>query len=155
MLQEQFKAVGTELVINNVPAATLFGNWAEDGKLKRGNFDIVMDTWGAELDPDSFLSTLFRSDQIPNEANQGEGWNFFRLQDDTLDAAIDAGRATLDLDARKASYRTVVEQILAAGVYIPLYKRSMLDAFSDRVSGQLPNPWSNFTWNAADWAIDN
>jgi len=155
VLQEQFKAVGIELVINNVPAATLFGNWAEDGKLKRGNFDIVMDTWGAELDPDSFLSTLFRSDQIPNEANQGEGWNFFRLEDPTLDAAIDAGRATLDLDARKASYRTVVEQILSAGVYIPLYKRSMLDAFSDNVSGQLPNPWSNFTWNVADWTINN
>jgi len=155
VLQEQFKAVGIELVINNVPAATLFGNWAEDGKLKRGNFDIVMDTWGAELDPDSFLSTLFRSNQIPNEANEGEGWNFFRLENETLDAAIDAGRSTLDIDARKAAYRTVVEEILAAGVYIPLYKRSMLDAFSDSVSGQSPNPWSNFTWNAETWVLAN
>jgi len=155
VLQEQFLAVGIELVINNVPAATLFGNWQENGKLKRGDFDIVMDTWGADLDPDAFLSTLFRSDQIPQEANTGEGWNFFRLENPTLDAAIDAGRATLDIDARKAAYRTVVEEVLAAGVYIPLYKRSNLDAFSDNVTGQLPNPWRNFTWNLQDWAINN
>ncbi len=154
VLQEQFKAVGIELVINNVPAATLFGSWEENGKLKRGDFDIAMDTWGADLDPDAFLSTLFRSDQIPQESNAGEGWNFFRLQNDTLDAAIDAGRSTLDINARKDAYRTVVEEVLAAGVYIPLYKRSKLDAFSTAVSGYAPNPWQEFTWNAEDWTVD-
>ncbi len=153
VLQEQFKAVGIELVINNVPAATLFGNWAENGKLKRGDFDIVMDTWGADLDPDAFLSTLFRSDQIPNEANDGAGWNFFRLIDPTLDAAIDTGRSTLDIPTRKAAYRTVVERVLDAGVYLPLYKRSELDAFSLGVTGQLPNPWDDFTWNIEDWVL--
>lgn len=153
VLQEQFAAVGIELVINNVPAATLFGNWQENGKLKRGDFDIVMDTWGADLDPDAFLSTLFRSDQIPQESNSGEGWNFFRLENPTLDAAIDAGRSTLDLNARADSYRIVVEEVLDAGVYIPLYKRSKLDAFNDLVSGLAPNPWKNFTWNLADWTI--
>jgi len=155
VLQEQFKAVGIELVVNNVPAATLFGNWQENGKLKRGDFDIVMDTWGADLDPDAFLSTLFRSDQIPQESNTGEGWNFFRLEDPTLDAAIDAGRATLDISARKDAYRTVVEQVLDAGVYIPLYKRSKLDAYRNNVSGVLPNPWFQFTWNVEDWSISN
>ncbi len=154
VLQEQFKAVGIELVINNVPAATLFGNWAENGKLKRGDFDIAMDTWGADLDPDNFLSTLFRSDQIPQESNDGEGWNFFRLQSDRLDQAINDGRATLDISARKDAYRIVVEEVLNAGVYIPLYKRSKLDAFSDRVAGQATNPWAEFTWNAEDWTVN-
>jgi peptide/nickel transport system substrate-binding protein len=154
ILQAQFAAVGIELVINNVPAATLFGNWQENGKLKRGDFDIVMDTWGPDLDPDAFLSTLFSSDQIPMESNDGEGWNFVRLVDPELDAAIVAGRSTLDLDARKASYRTVVERILAAGVYIPLYNRSRINAFSSVVAGELPNSWDNFTWNIADWSLD-
>ncbi len=154
VLQEQFKAVGIELVINNVPAATLFGNWEENGKLKRGDFDIAMDTWGADLDPDAFLSTLFRSDQIPQESNNGEGWNFFRLQSERLDAAIDAGRSTLDIEKRKEAYRIVVEEVLDAGVYIPLYKRSKLDAFSDMVAGYAPNPWAEFTWNAEDWTVE-
>ncbi len=154
VLQEQFKAVGIELTINNVPAATLFGNWAENGKLQRGDFDIAMDTWGPDLDPAGFLGILFNSESIPQDPG-GQGWNFFRLQSDRLDAAIEEGASTLDIEARKAAYRTAVEEILDAGVYIPLYKRSKLDAFSDSVSGQAPNPWGELTWNAKDWTIDN
>lgn len=152
LLQEQFKAVGIDLVINNVPAATLFGNWAENGKLKRGDFDIAMDTWGADLDPDDFLSTLFTSDQIPTAANDGAGWNFFRVQDPALDKAIADGRASLDQNVRKAAYKTAAERIAANIIYIPLYKRSVIDAFRSTVSGQAPNPWSEFTWNAQDWS---
>lgn len=151
LLQEQFKAVGADLVINNVPAATLFGKWSENGKLKRGDFDIVMDTWGADLDPDDFLSTLFTSDQIPTEANGGEGWNFFRLIDPALDKAIADGRASLDQNARKAAYKTAAERIADNIIYIPLYKRSVIDAFRSTVTGQQPNPWAEFTWNAQDW----
>ncbi len=154
VLQEQFKAVGIELVINNVPAATLFGNWAENGKLQRGDFDITMDTWGPDLDPAGFLGILFDSKSIPQDPG-GQGWNFFRLQSDRLDAAIEEGASTLDIEARRAAYRTAVEEILAAGVYIPLYKRSKLDAFSQKVSGQSPNPWGELTWNAEDWTISN
>ncbi|MES2210602.1 MAG: peptide ABC transporter substrate-binding protein [Chloroflexota bacterium] len=152
LLLQQFKAVGIDLVINNVPAATLFGNWAENGKLKRGDFDIVMDTWGADLDPDDFLSTLFTSDQIPTAANDGAGWNFFRLQDPALDKAIADGRASLDQNVRKAAYKTAAERIAENIIYIPLYKRSTIDAFRSTVSGQAPNPWSEFTWNAQDWS---
>jgi peptide/nickel transport system substrate-binding protein len=155
ILQQQFAAIGVELVINNVPAATLFGNWQENGKLKRGDFDIVMDTWGADLDPDAFLSTLFTSDQIPTEANGGEGWNFFRLQDPELDAAIAEGRSTLDQEERKAAYRTVVERILDDLVYIPLYKRAVINAFQARVEGEVGNPWAEFTWNAEEWSVSD
>lgn len=153
ILQEQFAAVGVELVINNVPAATLFGSWDENGKLKRGDFDIVMDTWGADLDPDAFLTILFTSPMIPTEANSGDGWNFFGLNDPELDAAVAEGGSTLDQEARKAAYRVAVERILDAGVYIPLYKRSLIDAFSSRVDGEQSNPWAQFTWNAADWSL--
>ncbi len=154
VLQEQFKAVGIELVINNVPAATLFGNWAENGKLQRGDFDIAMDTWGPDLDPAGFLSILFDSASIPQDPG-GQGWNFFRLQSDRLDKAIADGASTLDLEARKAAYRIAVEEILDAGVYIPLYKRSKLDAFNNRVVGYSPNPWGEVTWNAEEWTINN
>ena len=153
ILQEQFAAIGVELTINNVPAATLFGSWDENGMLKRGDFDIVMDTWGADLDPAAFLSTLFKSDQIPSEENAGEGWNFFRLQDPELDAAIDAGSATLDQQARKDAYRDAAERIIDDLVYIPLYKRALINGFSSRVEGEEGNPWDEFTWNAEEWSL--
>lgn len=151
ILQQQLKAVGIELNIRNVPAATLFGNWQENGKLKKGDFDIVMDTWGADFDPDAFLSTLFSSDQIPTAANNGEGWNFFRLRDARLDRAIVNARSTLNQDLRKGYYRVAVQRILAGLVYIPLYNRAELNAFRSRVNGESPNSWDEFTWNAKDW----
>jgi len=151
ILQEQLKAVGIELNIRNVPAATLFGNWQENGKLKRGDFDIVMDTWGADFDPDAFLSTLFSSDQIPTAANSGEGWNFFRLRDTRLDRAIVSARSTLNQDVRKGFYRVAVQRILSDLIYIPLYNRAELNAFRSRVNGEAPNSWDEFTWNAKDW----
>ena len=151
IVQSQLRAVGIDLVINNLPSATLFGNWQENGTIKRGNFDILEDTWGADLDPDAFLSALFASDQIPTEANGGEGWNFFRLQDPALDLAIAEGRSTLDQATRKEAYRRAVQRILDALVYIPLFKRATVDAYRTTVAGQVPNPWDELTWNAADW----
>lgn len=153
VLQQQLKAVGIELNIRNVPAATLFGNWQENGKLKRGDYDIVMDTWGPDFDPGVWLATLFSSDQIPTAANNGEGWNFFRLRDTRLDRAIAAGSATLDIEARKRYYRQAVQRILGDLVYIPLYNRAKLDAFRSRVVGNKVNSWEEFTWNAKDWSV--
>ena len=153
ILQQQFAAIGVELVINNREAATIFGNWDENGTLKRGDFDIVMDTWGADLDPAAWLATLFTSDQIPTEENAGEGWNFFRLQDPELDALVLEGASTLDQEERKEIYRQVVERILDATVYIPLYKRAVINAYVTRVEGEAGNPWDEFTWNIEEWSL--
>jgi len=154
LLQEQLGAVGIRLTIENAPAASIFGNWEENGLLKRGEFDIVEDTWGADFDPADFLATLFTSDQIPTAANGGEGWNFFRLDDPQLDAAIAAGSATLNQEERAAAYRTAVERIAESSVYIPLYRRAELDAFSAAVQGYEINSWDEFTWNAKDWWLN-
>ena len=154
LLQEQLGEVGIRLTIENAPAASIFGNWEENGLLKRGDFDIVEDTWGADFDPADFLATLFTSDQIPTAENGGEGWNFFRLADPELDAAIAEGSSTLNQEERAAAYRTAVERIAESSVYIPLYRRSELDAFSAAVQGYEVNSWDEFTWNAKDWWLN-
>lgn len=154
LLQQQLAEVGIELTIANAPAANIFGNWAENGLLKRGDFDIVEDTWGADFDPADFLATLFTSDQIPTEDNGGEGWNFFRLSDPELDRAIAAGSSTIDQEERAAAYRVAVERIAESAVYIPLYRRAELNAFSSAVQGYEVNSWDEFTWNAKDWWLN-
>ncbi|MBI2758471.1 MAG: peptide ABC transporter substrate-binding protein [Chloroflexi bacterium] len=150
VIQEQLKAVGIELKINNVPSSTLFGNWASSGPLQRGNFDISMDTWGPDIDPNDFVSILFESASIPTEA--GGGWNYFRINDPKIDAAIKAGRSTLDIAARKQAYSEVARLVNDTYAYIPLYNRLIINAFTNDVSGWTPNPWRDFTWDAAKWA---
>lgn len=149
VIQEQLAGIGIELKINNVPSSTLFGNWASGGPLQRGNFDIGMDTWGPEIDPDGFVSILFDSSAIPTES--GGGWNYFRINNPDIDAAIAAGRSTLDLDARKQAYADVARLVNDTYAYIPLYNRLLINAFSNDVTGWTPNPWEEFTWDAAMW----
>lgn len=149
VIQEQLAAVGVELKINNVPSSTLFGNWASGGPLQRGNFDIGMDTWGPDIDPNDFVSILFESSAIPTEA--GGGWNYFRINDPNIDAAIQAGRSTLDIAARKEAYSEVARLVNDTYAYIPLYNRLIINAFANDTTGWTPNPWRDFTWDAAAW----
>jgi len=149
VIQSQLGDIGIELVINNVPGSTLFGNWASGGTLQRGNYDIAMDTWGADIDPSGFVSILFESSSIPTE--EGGGWNFFRIDNAELDAAIEAGRSTLDLDARKQAYSDVARLLNETYAYVPLYNRLLINAFSTDVNGWEPNPWEEVTWDAVNW----
>ena len=149
VIQAQLLEVGIELVINNVPSSTLFGNWASGGPLQRGNFDIAMDTWGPDIDPDGFVSILFHSSAVPSEA--GGGWNFFRIQDPAIDAAIEAGRSTVDIQARKQAYSEVARLVNETYAYIPLYNRLIIQAFDSDITGWTPNPWEQFTWDIANW----
>ena len=150
VIQEQLKEVGIELVINNVPSATLFGGWDAGGPLKRGNFDIAMDTWGPGIDPDAFLTILFHSSSIPTEENGGQGWNFFRLKNPDLDRAIEEGRSTLDIEQRKVAYAKAARLINDTYAYIPLYNRLEINAFRNNVTNWTPNPWEDFTWDAEE-----
>lgn len=149
VIQQQLATIGIELKINNVPSSTLFGNWASGGPLQRGNFDIAMDTWGPDIDPDAFVSILFQSSSIPTAA--GGGWNYFRINNPEIDKAIEAGRSTLDVTARKQAYSNVARLVNETYAYIPLYNRLIINAFTNDVTGWTPNPWRDFTWDAAAW----
>lgn len=150
VIQEQLREVGVDLTIDNVPANVMF---AVDGPLKRGDFDIGMDTWGPDLDPGAWLELLFASSSIPTEENPNAGWNFIRLNDSTVDQGIAQGNSTLDLEARKAAYAQAQQGILDSKAYIPLYTRFYLDGFTDRLAGYDGNPWDEFAWDSETWYL--
>lgn len=154
IIAEQLKQVGVDLQIKNVPANVMFGNWEAGGPLKRGTYDIAMDTWGPDADPAGFLRILFHSSQIPTAQNKGVGWNFFRIRNAALDRAIDQADATLDLVKRRALYKEASQQILQSWAYIPLYTRLSVNAFRTSVKGYTGNPWDDFAWDAEDWYVE-
>lgn len=151
VLQAQFKVVGAELAIDNVPSQVLFGGLDKQGPLKTGKFDIVMDTWGPDIDPDEFMTLLFESASIPTAANNGAGWNFYRLRVPALDKAIQDARQTPDLEKRKAAYAQAQRLIIDSGAYIPLYKRLFINGYQTKVQGWKDNPWTQFLWDVKDW----
>lgn len=145
VIQSNLMEVGINLSIQNVPSPVIFGR---RGPLQTGQFDIAEDTWGPDIDPADFLSILFHSKSLPPN-----GWNFFRINSPEIDEHIDLGNSALGQAARRPHYHAVQRLILETGSYIPLYNRSLIDAFRANVQGYEPNPWDEFAWDSENWSI--
>jgi peptide/nickel transport system substrate-binding protein len=153
VIQEMLKNVGIELEIKNVPSPVLLGGWVDNAARAKGNFDMLMWTTNATLDPQGHLDSYFSSNQIPTDQTRS-GRNYHRIQDPELDQAIVAGGATVDDAARKAAYKTAAERINADKGHIVLYNRLQLDALKKYLKGQQPTIWSDFTWDSENWWLD-
>ena len=154
VLVEMLKAVGIELVIENVPSDVLFAGWDSDGLRKHGRFDIIMYTTGPGIDPDSHLYGNYHSDSIPTAENEGGGNNYSRWINADVDGWIDEAAGTTDVAARQALYCQVAEQINKDLPRIFLYERLLITGVRDEVQNFTVSPGPNdFTTGSADWWI--
>jgi peptide/nickel transport system substrate-binding protein len=152
VIQEQMKAIGIELQIQNVPSAVLFGSWDDGAARKRGTFDILMWTSNPDVDPHEHVFGYFHSSQIPSEQNKG-GFNYARLKDPETDRAIEEAGSTPDQAKRAAAYRRMTERVNQELPHIVLYNRLDAQAYRKTLHGHIPNIWDNMTWNAQEWWI--
>ncbi|SRR5579884_497915 len=153
VIQEMLKNVGIEVEIKNQPSPVLLGSWAEGAPRAKGNYDILMYTTNADLDPQAHLYNYFAGDQVPTEQTKS-GRNYHRIVDPELDKALNDAAATLDESARKAAYKVVAERISAGRGHIVLYNRLLIDPHKKYVVGPKVNIWDNLTWDAQNWWLN-
>jgi peptide/nickel transport system substrate-binding protein len=153
LIQEQLRAVGIELRIENLLPPILLGSWQDNAPRARGNFDMLMCTITLGEDPYEGLFNLFHSSSVPTERARG-GQNYHRILNPELDQALEAAGSAVDETARKAAFATVAKLVDADKGHILLYQRLDLDPFKSQVKGRGVNIWSDFTWNAQDWWIE-
>lgn len=152
VLVEQMKALGIALRIENVPSDVLFAGWGDNGLRKHGRFDIVLYTTGPGIDPDSHLFANYHSASIPTAENTGDGSNYSRYRNATVDEELDKAAATTDLAARKAAYCKANAQILTDLPRIPLYERLSLSGYRTRIQNFKVSPGaSDFTVGSESW----
>jgi ABC-type transport system substrate-binding protein len=150
LIQEQLRAVGVELRIENLLPPILLGSWQDNAPRARGNFDILMYTITLGEDPYEGLYNLFHSSSVPTERARG-GQNYHRIMNPELDRALETAASAVDESARKAAFATVARLADADKGHILLYQRLDLDPAKSHVKGRAVNIWSDFTWNAQDW----
>lgn len=151
---EMLKAVGVELLIENVPSDVLFAGWDSDGLRKHGRFDIIMYTTGPGIDPDSHLFGNYHSARIPTAENEGAGNNYSRWINADVDQWIDDAAGVTDVAARQALYCQVAEQINQDLPRIFLYERLLITGVRDEVQNFAVSPGPrDFTTGSADWWI--
>lgn len=154
VLVDEWRALGVELRIANVPSAVLTAAWQSNGVRKRGDFDLLLAQAGLGVsspDPQSYLAQRHRCDAIPRTENNGAGSNYERFCDARLDRLLDEAGRMLDRDRRQGLYGEVLGILNDAAIAIWLYDRGRYDAFRTRVLGYAPNGWDVATWNAAEW----
>ncbi len=156
VLVDEWRTIGVELRIANVPSAVLTGAWQSNGVRKRGDFDLLLAQAGLGVtspDPQSYLSQRHRCDAIPRADNNGAGSNYERFCDARVDELLDEAGRTLERDRRRDLYGEVLGILNERAIAIWLYDRGRYDAFRTRVLGYAPNGWDVASWNAAEWHV--
>lgn len=153
ILIDEYKAIGVELKIKNLPSATLFGSWAANAPRKKGDFDINMYASTPDVDPHSTINLRFHSTNIPRPENNGAGFNYNRFSDPQVDKWIAEAGSIADQDKRKQLYRQVLQRVNDQVLNVWLYDRANIDAFRANVAGYKQNVWDEVTATARDWFV--
>jgi peptide/nickel transport system substrate-binding protein len=154
VLVDEWRTLGVELRIANVPSAVLTGAWQSNGVRKRGDFDLLLAQAGLGVtspDPQTYLAQRHRCDAIPRAENKGAGSNYERFCDARVDRLLDEAGRTLERERRRDLYGEVLGILNERAIAVWLYDRGRYDAFRTRVLGYAPNGWDIATWNAAEW----
>jgi len=152
VIVDEWKQVGIELKIQNMPSAVLLsGNWDSDPR-QRGNYDMALYTTTPASDPHTHMSQRYHSRQIPTDSNRS-GQNRVRISDPELDKMIDEAGSTVDRTKRKDLYGKIFRKINELAPAIWLYARQNIDAHGPNVGGWKGHAWDEVVWNIEDWYL--
>jgi len=149
LIVENMKAIGVEFYIENQPSSLLLGGWAANSPRKKGNYDILMYTTNASIDPHTQMFNYFDSKSIPAADNQG-GVNYSRWNDPQTDQLIEKAGSIPDWAQRKDLYCQAAARVVDGATHIYLYQRYNLQSFNTRVQGWIATPWGGPAWNPDD-----
>ncbi len=159
-LAKSLQPIGIKLNLNFVDSTTiLFANWPDvkaDTKcnLAHGGYDTSEFAYVLTLDLFGDYYYSYASEQIPTDANKGDGYNYLRLSNKDMDAAINVLKAETDqakqLDAAYAIQQVYIDSIPE----VVLYYRNEARGVSNRVQNFLKNPsTASDMWNIEDWWV--
>ncbi len=133
------------------PAGILFGDFASNGILATGKYDLAVYAYVLALDSDGNLYTAYHSSQVPTAKNPS-GTNYQQVKDRHLDSLLQQGRATLDQQKRANIYKSIQAYIIQQIYQVPLYERPNITLTGAQVGNYFPNPTSiGNQWNIGEW----
>jgi peptide/nickel transport system substrate-binding protein len=118
VLQNQWKQIGVEAVIKNVPARTYFGE-----TLKKQQFTALAElAWSSN--PEEPPTNTLASSAIPNAANNYGGANYSQFSDPTMDRLIGEVQRELDPAKRKPLWAQMQKIYTEELPVLPLFFRT-------------------------------
>lgn len=131
-LQQTFAEIGVEMTIENLPPAVMWGEfWGQS------QFESVMVgiTYLIGSDPD--VTNRFHSKAIA--AENGSGSNNAQYRNDKVDALLEEGTRTFDVERRKEIYKEVQAIIRDDLPFLPIYRYTNVFGRKEGLDGFEPN----------------
>jgi peptide/nickel transport system substrate-binding protein len=157
-IAKSLQVIGMKVNENFVDRTTvLFANWPDvkdDTKcnLAHGNYDLSEFAYQLSFDLFGDYYYSYHSSQIPTAANKGNGYNYLRLNNPDMDAAINTLKTSINpADQIQAAYK--IQQVYIDTVpEVVLYYRNDVRG----VGAKLQNFFKNSStatdmWNVEDW----
>ncbi|WP_010278200.1 ABC transporter substrate-binding protein [Paenibacillus senegalensis] len=120
LVQGMLKELGVDVKIQTMEHATAIQMAGQ------GEFDLLTLSYTA-TDTDTLYPLLHSS--------QTEGLNFGQITDPVIDAALEKGRTSMNVQDRQAAYEELQRQMVEQAYWIPLYNEKMFAIVNERVQG--------------------
>ncbi len=145
MFQQQWKKIGVEMEIKNMPGSVVWGDYTTQSK-----FDTLLVAWAPIVGMDPDYSARCHSKLIP--AKHGVGSNYVQYENPEVDRLLELGAVQITRKERQATYAKIQEILLEevpfapqGGVFGGLLKNKDL-------MGVKPNQYvTDMSWNVQDW----
>lgn len=145
VLQQEWKKIGVDLVIQNYEATTFFGDI-----LNYRKFDAALFAWITGSDPNEIFS--YHSRQIPTPENNWEGQNYSGYINPEMDELQVKGLTTFDQEERQKIYYRVQEICHDELPMLYLYYYVNVDCYPQDLKNYKPAPYTNgISWNINEW----
>jgi peptide/nickel transport system substrate-binding protein len=145
LLMQDWKAVGAEMRIQNMPAAVIWGEfWTQS------RFSSVMVSVNYMLGSDPDVTPRFSSKSIP--AKGGRGQNNFQYQNAEVDALLLKGATEFDQAKRKEIYGRIQQIIRENLTILPIFQQTLVEGTKEGLNGFRANiNTSSNCWNIREW----
>lgn len=147
ILQQKWTALGVDVAVKNLPAATIFAPMSSGGPFYGGNFDIALSAF-IDNTPDPNHQNFNAADHIPPHGN-----NLSRYKNAELTQLEARAAETFDTAERKRLYDRIQEIELRELPYYVLRWQAQIDMRSANLRGVRPAPTTSTFWNVADWTL--
>ena len=96
----------------------------------------------------------YHSEQIPTDANNGDGYNWLRFSSPEMDAALNTLKAAIKPDEQLQAVYKVQQIYIDQVIEIPIYYRNEARGVSAKLNNFFYNPGTaSDMWNIQDWWV--
>ena len=132
ILAQTLRSKGTPTVLQSFE----WGTYYKD--VKSGRYDLALMKWVGVVDPDLY-NLAFHSSEFSPGRNRG----YYKSVE--LDALLDKGQNTTNINERKRIYKSVQNKVFDDLAVIPLWHENQIHIIHPRVRGYRLNPMGDFT----------